>query len=204
MNPTVCGRCEALVKRHEVGVEVEITMLFADVRGSSALAETLGPSEFHRVIDRFYRLGIDVFIESGALVEKLIGDEIAGLYTPGIAGADHASRAVRAASDLLLATGHGSGSEPWLPVGAGVHTGRVYIGAVGTTSSMSVITVLGDAANVTARLAGLAGPGEILVSEETHRRAGLPDRGDARDVEIRGRDEVLSVRSLRAGELTAG
>ncbi len=202
LNPTLCDRCETIVKEHGVGVELEITMLFADVRGSTALAERIGPSAFHRLIDRFYRVGVGIFIESDALIEKLIGDEIAALYVPGIAGLDHPSKAVQAALDLLAATGHNREEEPWLPVGAGVHTGLVYAGAVGAASQMSVITVLGDAANATARLASNAGPGEILLSEETYRRAGVPAAAsEPRSLDVRGRKEPLTVRSLRPGRV---
>ena len=198
LNPTLCDRCERIVKGHGVGVELEMTMLFADVRGSTTLAEKIGPSAFHRLIDRFYSVGVGVFIESGALIEKLIGDEIAALYAPGIAGPDHAARAMQAALDLLAATGHTHGEEPWLPIGAGVHTGRVYAGAVGGAGRMSVITVLGDAANATARLASSAAPGEILISEETYRRAGgSPMASEPRVLDVRGREESLMVRSLR-------
>lgn len=202
LNPTLCDRCETIVKDHGVGVEVEITMLFADVRGSTALAEQIGPSAFHRLIDRFYGVGVEIFIESDALIEKLIGDEIAGLYVPGIAGLDHPAKAVQAALDLLAATGHGREEEPWLPIGAGIHTGVVYAGAVGAASQMSVITVLGDAANATARLASNAGPGEILISEETYDRAGRPAAAsEPRSLDVRGREKSLKVRSLRPGRL---
>ena len=198
LNPTLCDRCERIVKGHGVGVELEITMLFADVRGSTALAEKIGPSAFHQLIDRFYRVGVGLFIESGALIEKLIGDEIAALYVPGIAGPDHPARAVQAAVDLLAATGHAPGQKPWLPIGAGVHTGLVYAGSVGGAGRMSVITVLGDAANTTARLASSALPGEILISEETYGRVGASMAASEPHVlEVRGREQTLTVRSLR-------
>ena len=123
MNPTLCDWCESTVKRHEVGAEVELTLLFADVRGSTTLAEQVGPSEFQRLIDRFYRASTEILIETDALVDKLVGDEIIALYVPGIAGPDHPRRALDAAYRLLAATGHEAESEPWLPIGAGIHSG---------------------------------------------------------------------------------
>lgn len=173
-------------------------MVFADVRGSTAIGEQIGPSAFHRLIDRFYREGIRVFVESGALIEKLIGDEIAALYTPGIAGADHPALALEAARQLLVATGHDGGEEPWIPVGVGVHSGTVYAGAVGAAGQLSVITVLGDAANVTARLAASAATGEILISEQAYCRVGeATGEEEKRHLEVRGRDDPLEVVSLR-------
>ncbi len=115
MNPKLCNRCETFVRKHEVGVELDVTMLFADVRGSTAMAERLGPAGFHQVIDRFYRAATRVLIDSDALIEKLIGDEVAGLYVPGIAGPDYERRAV-AASQELLATRYGEGREPWVEI----------------------------------------------------------------------------------------
>ena len=86
-NPSLCDRCEKIVKHHQVGTEVQLTLLFADVRGSTALAEDIGPSAFHHLINRFYTASTEVLVQTNALIEKMIGDEVAGLYVPGIAGA---------------------------------------------------------------------------------------------------------------------
>ncbi len=198
MNPTLCDRCERLVREHEVGAEVQMTLLFADVRGSTSLAEEVGPSEFQRIINRFYRLATDVLVDSDALIEKLIGDEVVGVFVPGIAGANHAERAVHAAQAILRATGHGTPEGPWLNVGAGVHTGVAYAGSVGSKQAMSTITVLGDPVNTAARLASAAGPGELLVSEQTVELSGL-ELGDyeSRTLELKGRRELARVRVMK-------
>ena len=199
MNPTLCDRCERFVKKHEVGVELEVTMLFADVRGSTPLAERLGPAEFHHLIDRFYRAATRILIEEDALIEKLIGDEVAGLFVPGIAGPDYARRAVIAAQRLMEATGHGTPEGPWVEIGAGVHSGPAYVGAVGSEGSMSVITVLGEAANTAARLASAASVGEVLVSEQASKAAGLDlSESEARSLELKGVGEPVAVRVLRS------
>ncbi len=200
MNPNLCNRCEVKVRQDEVGVEVDVTMMFADVRGSTSLAERLGPAEFHHLIDRFYRAATAVLIESDALIEKLIGDEVAGIYVPGIAGPAYSRRAVMAAQALLAETGTGSADdESWIEIGAGVHSGHAYVGAVGSETSMSVITVLGEAANTAARLASAASAGEILVSESTCLQAGLDLADcDSRTLELKGVREPLGVRVLQA------
>jgi adenylate cyclase len=168
-NPSLCDRCEKIVKQYQVGMELQLTMLFADVRGSTNLAEEIGASAFHRLINRFYGASTEVLVKTDALIDKLVGDEVIGLYVPGIAGPDFAQKAVTAARGLLEATGHADPGGPWIPVGAAVHTGTAYVGAVGSSDSMSDIAVLGDAVNTTARLASQAGPGEILISAETRR-----------------------------------
>jgi len=201
-NPTLCDRCEKIVKEHQVGLELQLTMLFADVRGSTNLAEEIGTSAFHRLINRFYQASTEVLVKTDALIDRLIGDDVIGLYVPGIAGPEYTQKAVEAARALLEVTGHADPGGPWIQVGAGVHTGMAYVGAVGSSESMSDITVLGDAANTTARLASQAGPGEVLISEEACRLAKLNfENCESRTLNLKGRTEPVDVRVIR---VTAG
>ncbi len=117
MNPNYCNLCEEFVRTHPGGAEIELSLLFADVRGSTTLAERMAPAEFGRLMNRFYVSANRVLIDTDALVDKLVGDEVIGLYLP-VMGPEHAAKAIEAARELLVATG------PSLPVGAGVHTGR--------------------------------------------------------------------------------
>jgi adenylate cyclase len=198
LNPSMCNICDQFAHEHGGGAEVEISMLFADVRGSTTLAEGMTPSEFSRLIDRFYRAATDILIESDAWIEKLIGDEVTGLFIPGYVGLQHARVAVEAAQAILRATGQGSPEGPWIPVGVGVHTGTAFVGAVGKEGSMTEITALGDAVNTAARLAANAGPGEILVSQQAWDSAGLASKGaEARRLQLKGRSEPVAVRVLR-------
>lgn len=196
-NPSLCDRCEKIVKRHQVGTEIEVTMLFADVRGSTALAETIGIFEFQRLINRFYQTSAEVLAETDALIIRLIGDAVIGLYVPGLAGAEHPRTAVAAARALLEATGHDNPDGPWIQVGIGVHTGTVYVGAVGSGNTVSDITVLGDAANCTARLASEAQPGEVLVSKDTYQAANLDlEAWELRTLQLKGRSEPMDMRVI--------
>jgi adenylate cyclase len=198
-NPTLCDRCEKIVKKHQVGAEVEMTLVFADIRGSTTLAEQVGPREFHRIVDRFYKASTDILVATDALIDKLNGDEVVALYAPGIAGPDFALRAIHAARRMLIATGHGEAAGPWLPIGIGIHTGTGYVGAVGSADGVSDITVLGDAANTAARLASAAGPGEILVSDETCRLVGLADDAcERRHLQLKGRAQPADVHVVNA------
>ena len=114
------------------GAEVEASMLFADVRGSSKLARQMSSMDFTRLMNRFYTVSREVLVESDAIVEKFVGDEVVGLFLPFLAGQEHAVRAVEAAEALLRATGHGTAEGPWVQLGAGVHTGRAFVGIVGS------------------------------------------------------------------------
>jgi adenylate cyclase len=196
-NPRYCEPCDRFEQRG--GAEIVLTMLFADVRGSTTLAERMNALEFTRLMNRFYVVATDVLVQSDAMVDKLVGDEVIGLYIPGMAGAEHPRRAIQAAQSLLRHTGHGDPGGPWLPVGVGVHTGHAYVGVVGgADGNPTDFTALGDNVNVTARLASQAGAGEILISDAAYTAAGL-DLGslERRQLELKGRREPIGVRALR-------
>ena len=198
MNPRLCNICEKFAAENLGGAEIELSMLFADVRGSTTLAEQMGTTEFSRLISRFYQVGSDVMVHSDALVDKLIGDEVTGLYVPGLAGPDHARIAIEAAKLLLTATGHVESEGPWVPVGAGVHTGRAFVGAVGSEQGLTDITALGDAPNTAARLAGAAAVGEIVVSEDAAAAAKLDtDDLEQRSLNLKGKSEPVNVHVIK-------
>ena len=190
LNRRLCRMCFHSVAKKPGGAEVEISMLFADVRGSTGLAEQVPAQEFSQLISRFYGTAARVVDRWNGLVDKFVGDEVVALFVPGFAGEDHASRAVDAARELLRETGN-DGGEPWVPVGAGVHTGVAYVGRVGEGDACD-FTAVGDAVNTTARLASAAGAGEILVSRAAATASGLVLDGlEARTLTLRGREELV-------------
>jgi adenylate cyclase len=198
-SPRLCNRCEEYVRKHEAGAEVELSLLFADVRGSTELSEKLAPGEFNQLIQRFYKVTTDELIGHNAMVNRLMGDQVIGLFVPRFAGRDHAKVAVQTALDILRATGHQSPSGSWIPVGIGVHTGLAYVGTVGTRGGVSEIAVLGNTANLAARLSAKAAAGEVLISETSVARAGiLQDASETRTIEMKGMSEPVPVRVLRA------
>lgn len=199
MNPQICTVCEDFATQHQGGAEIELSMLFADVRGSTVLAEGMSASAFSKLINRFYSTVSDVLIRTDALIDKLIGDEVIGLYVPGLAGQQYARRTVEAAQEILRVTGHGKPDGPWITIGVGVHTGTAYVGSVGHRGGATDITVLGDAANTAARLCANAKAGEILISEATCMAAGL-DFGhlERRLLKLKGKSQCVAVYALSA------
>lgn len=196
-NPHLCNACEAFAEEHQGGAEIELSMLFVDVRGSTPLAESMTPLEYSVVINRFYTAAAGVLVDADALVDKLVGDQAIGLFVPGIAGSDHAHLAIKAAAAIMRATGHHHARGPWIPLGAGVHTGVAFVGSVGGPGGTSDITVLGDAANITARLSSEAVAGEILISCDSWSAAGLPAAGlEERELTLKGKELPVSVRVL--------
>lgn len=190
-NPNFCTACYQGLQRRFGGAEIELSMLFADVRGSTGIAERMSATAFSALLNRFYRVAVDVLIEADAIIDKFVGDEVVALFIPGLAGKRHARKALDAATGLLRATGHDG--TPWVPIGVGVHTGQAYVGAVGAEGQLIDFTALGDAVNATARLASSAGAGEILASTAAIRAAKLDTTGLAeRIVELRGRSEPMA------------
>lgn len=194
-NPRMCNQCEKVMLKHHGGAEVPGTMLFADIRGSTAMAEHMTPGEFHDLLNRFSTVASETVFAHNGLVDKFVGDEVVAVFAP-VFGPDHVKRAVDAGLALLRATGHADPDGPWVPVGAGVHTGQVWFGAVGEGGYIEM-TVLGDPVNVTARLAAAATAGELLVSTDAADAAGLDATLERRSLDLKGKQESTQVVSLR-------
>lgn len=164
------------------------------------MAERMSAAEFSELMNRFYRVATDVLIKTDAFIDKLIGDEVMAVFLPIFAGKQHAQLAIRAAQELLRATGHDDPGGPWVPVGVGVHSGPTYFCAVtGAEGSLADFTALGDNVNIAARLAANAGPGEALISDAAYAAAGL-DLGqlEKRQLDLKGKGEPVGVSVMRA------
>ena len=202
-NPKYCRGCFRELYRKRAGAEVECTLLFADVRDSTGLAERMRPAAFRHLMDRFYRTAFDVLIAHDAFVDKFVGDEVIGIFIPVMTDGLHARVALDAGAELLRATGHASG-EPWVPLGVGVNSGIAYVGAVGTDEHVE-FTALGDIVNVTARLSAVAGTGELLATEATLAASGHGwDGRERRHLALRGKSEATDVAVFTSAPLPPG
>lgn len=193
LNPRFCNLCEEASRRFPGGAEVEMAMLFADIRGSTALSEKMGPTEFSRLINRFYTASTKVITEADGLVEKLAGDAVSAFWGSGFAGPNYVRRTLEAAQNLSrIMVRHE------IPVGIGVHFGVGYFGALGTEDGLTNITAIGDEVNTAARLASKAAAGEILVSEQALKEAGMEGGElESRSLELKGIREPVLVRVMR-------
>jgi adenylate cyclase len=200
LTPQLCNQCEAMARTLPGGAEIELSMLFADIRGSTTMAEQMSPLEYSQVINRFFVSATEVLVNTRSLVDRLVGDQVIGLYVPGFAGKGHARLAIEGAKELLLNTGHADPDGPWVPVGIGVHTDIAFVGAVGTEGGATDITVLGDAPNTAARLSSTAAAGEILISERAYQAASINDMDlERRELTLKGKVEPVGVRLLTVG-----
>ena len=205
LNPQMCNVCEVFAAKYQGGAEIELSLLFADVRGSTNLAEGMSPTDYSKLINRFYVTATQVMVETDALIDKIIGDQVAAMYVPGFTGPAHARRAVVAAQWILRSTGHGRDGPPWIPLGVGVHTGTAFVGSVGVEGGTSDITVLGDPPNTAARLASSAREGEILISDPAYRKAGLEFGGlEQRRLELKGKSQAVLAHVLREYDAADG
>lgn len=202
-SPQLCGWCESSIRKMEGGAEVELTMLFADVRGSTSLAESRGISEFTALIQRFYKVATQIILDNFGMVNRLMGDQVIGLFVPRFSGEKHAQSAVLAAKKLLVSTGHLEEGDPWAPVGIGIHSGPAYVGTVGSGESVNEIAVLGNDANLTARLSSEASQGEVLISQEAMERIEQTESGlEILNLNLKGISSPVSAWVMKAGSIS--
>jgi adenylate cyclase len=184
-NPNLCSRCcDALPPG---GAEVDVAVLFADVRGSTALGRRGVAADFAALLNRFYVAATQTLLKHDAVIDKLIGDEVMAFFVRGISGPHYRQRAVLAGMELLKAVGYGSGEGPWLQLGVAVNAGVAYVGNVG--GAVVDFTALGNPVNVSARMQQHAAGGELLVA------AGVADEltgmRPRRVVNLRGHDQPI-------------
>lgn len=192
-----------LARAEPLGLEGErrsCTILFADVRGFTTLAEGQSPEEVHLLLNVYFRLMIDAILSAGGFIDKFVGDKVMALFTDGDP-VDHARAALVAASNIKLAlatlnSARREGGLQAMEIGVGVNTGEVLLGNIGSDQRME-FTAIGDPVNVADRLQHLARLGEVLVGEGTARLVGdefpLVDRGQ---LSIRGRQATAHVFEL--------
>jgi adenylate cyclase len=195
-NPSMCNKCIVELRRKGVtGVEIPVSLVFSDVRGSTTIGEQMPPGEFRTFMGHFYDLATHAILEHDGLVDKIVGDEVIGLFFGGVSGQDHAAKAIAAALDLAQraarpdATPMGS-----IPAGTGVHTGDAFVGATGLGEGVDDFTALGDTVNTTARLASVAAAGEVLISLDAAKAAGRSTEGrEKRCLTVKGRTQTIDV-----------
>lgn len=195
-NPLICEFCiKGLQQQGVQGAEIPVSLLFADIRGSTSIAEGMSATEFRAFLDRFYRFSSDAVHASGGMIDKFVGDEIIGLFFSGVSGEKHTAAAV-AAGERILERARRADAAPSgpIPIGAAVHTGVAFVGSTASGDLVNDFTALGDVVNTTARLVSEAAAGELLVSVDAVAAAGTDRSGqEHRTLEVRGRNEPVEV-----------
>ncbi|WP_232021978.1 adenylate/guanylate cyclase domain-containing protein [Mycobacterium basiliense] len=171
-----------------------IGVLFADVRDSTALAETVAPDEMVAALNRFYSKLTQVIVQHG-IVDKLIGDAVMGLYfAPLSADGRYVSSMVNDARTILREQGYGTPEGPQLHVGIGLDVGPAYVGIVGE-GEIRDFTAIGDVVNTASRLQSVAAGGDIVMSKAVADMAAVED-GEELTLSLKGKAEPVTARRI--------
>ncbi len=180
------------------GSRYEVTMLFADIRGFTAMSERHTPEEMVQTLNEYFEVMVDILFRHGGTLDKYVGDEIIGLFGAPVEVADSPLRAVRCALDMMRALDEhnrirSSGGREPIFIGIGINTGPVIAGAIGSSQTLQY-TVIGDAVNTAARLCGVAKKNEVIISQTTY-QASLPyvivDQREP--VNVKGKSQALQI-----------
>ncbi len=180
------------------GESQRITLLFADVRGFTTMAEKMKPREAVEVLNEFFARMTNVIFEHDGTLDKYLGDGLMALFGAPFALQNDAEAAVRAAVNMqkgLVELNKISGRPP-LHIGIGIHTGEAVVGFLGTERRMDY-TAIGDTVNVASRLTSQAGPGQIVISDATRillcREIACSQLAA---MKLKGRDEPIEVHEV--------
>ena len=198
MNPNTCTICEMMFERVMKArqVEIDATILFADLRGYTGLSRSQSSGAISELLDAFYDACAVAIWEHDGIVNKTMGDAVMAVFNFPIRRADHAAAAIRSARAI---------QERWLGqqerlcaafdmvaaqtgVGVGIDSGNVNFGEFGRMHHD--LTAIGTVVNLASRAQSAAAAGEILVTETVFERAGaeLPD-SLVREYRLKGIDE---------------
>ncbi len=187
-NPLFCRGCfeEAPVG----GQEMDIGVLFADVRGFTTMSETTPAEELATLLNRFYAAAMDSLVHRSAIIDKMVGDQVMALFIPWFVESP-ITKMCDAADDLLKAIGFGGKDEPWLPLGIGMDFGRAFVGNVGV-GEVKDFTAIGDVVNTAARLQSQATAGQIVMSDRVFEAVAdrYPDAKRA-ELDLKGKSEPV-------------
>ena len=178
--------------------ELEVSVLFSDIRGFSTIAERLSARDIAEIVGRHLGAMAEVVTEHGGTIDKFQGDAVMAVFGAPEPLSDHAERALRCAIAMqrrqteLNAQGWGTDAVEILAIGVGVNTGLVVAGAVGGGGRLEY-TVIGDAVNVAQRLQSEAEGGEIVASASTIAAADGIASEPIGPRQVKGREEPVEV-----------
>ncbi len=180
------------------GVNQKVTVLFADIRGFTALAEKMAPELVVEILNLFFTCVTAHIFGNGGTLDKYLGDGVMAVFGTPFPKPDDAANAVRTAVEIqkmMVELNRDANTRGWpeLKVGIGINTGMVTAGNIGSPTRLDY-TVIGDAVNVASRLMSAAGPGQIIISEETARELGKDARLLAMDpLVVKGKSNPIPV-----------
>ena len=174
------------------GEEREVSVVFADLAGFTTFSETREPTEVLEMLNAFWAVVVPVIDASGGVIEHFAGDGIMAIFNPRGDQPDHARRAARAGTDIVMAARPLAEEHPGWPIfRVGVNTGTAVVGDVGAAERRS-FAVIGDTTNTGARLMTAAEPGQVIVGRATWEALGPNAAGvELGRVRVKGKREAV-------------
>lgn len=196
-NPRLCATC--FEKAPMGGTEMEIGVLFADLRGFTALSESMAPEEVAAMLNGFYGCATEV-LSRRAIIDKMVGDQVMALYLPPLLSERWEDEMLRDARELLAGAGELVTAEAPLQLGVGLDVGDAFVGNVGS-GEVKDFTALGDVVNTAARLQSSAQAGQIVIADRLYERLSEPPLGArAATLELKGKSEQTHAYVLDVGD----
>jgi adenylate cyclase len=183
------------------GVNQEVTVMFADIRGFTPMSENLEPSRVVEILNEYFTRVTDVIFDNGGMLDKYIGDAVMAVFGAPISKGNDAENAVHSAIQiqrLLIELNRDAVARQWpeLRVGIGINTGNAVAGNIGSPRRLDY-TVVGDTVNTAQRLMSNAKGGQILISEPTAEKLGKSfDLERLPELKVKGRSEAVPVFSV--------
>ncbi|MBZ5505594.1 MAG: FHA domain-containing protein [Acidobacteriia bacterium] len=180
------------------GVNQEVTVMFADIRGFTAMSEDMEPSRVVEILNEYFTRVTDVIFDNGGTLDKYIGDAVMAVFGAPISKGNDAASAVTSAIQiqrLLIELNRDAVARNWpeLRVGIGINTGSAIAGNIGSPRRLDY-TVVGDTVNTAQRLMTNAAGGQILIAESTAKKLGKNfDLERLPELKVKGRSEAVPV-----------
>ncbi len=190
------------------GVNKEVTVMFADIRGFTTMSEDMEPSRVVEILNEYFTRVTDVIFDNGGTLDKYIGDAVMAVFGAPISKGNDAANAVNSAIQiqrLLIELNRDAAARQWpeLRVGIGINTGSAIAGNIGSPRRLDY-TVVGDSVNTAQRLMTNAAGGQILIAESTAKKLGKTfDLARLPELQVRGRSEAVPVFSVGWAEKSA-
>ena len=172
-----------------------LSVLYAHVRGYASLTESLPSGAVPPLLNRFYDVASRVLLRHEAVLGQIAGDQVMGLFVPGLSGRDYTRKAIAAAAALLEAVGYRTPGGAWVEISVGISTGEEFCGNVGG-GGFKDFTAVGEVTNTAARLTARATAGEAIVDAATRAAAAEFSFNNGDVVTLEGRSAPIQTYRL--------
>jgi adenylate cyclase len=178
-----------------------VAVLFSDIRGFTALSETMNPDDMANLLTEYFTEMVECVFKHNGTLDKFIGDAVMAQWGAPIATADDADKAMAAAIEMILELDKlnmqwSAAGRPQLQIGIGLNYGEAFAGNIGSERRLE-FTVIGDTVNTASRLCGAADGRQILISDDFRKALKDPPRVQERPpMELKGKSQAVPVYSV--------